>query len=203
MFNIINSGFKNQFETNKSSGILNDEIRWNITKQLFGSDVNTMKPSEFEKYGFLGNKDIFRCYYNSYAALSPYGSIMIKLKKETLIEKTTYTIGDSLLQAENKKIIGGKVGLNSNIGGINIDKIGDITEVLTLMEDDVFEDATNVAKELGYEFWELQYHGEITIDNVESITFDKKPEQNIIAQLKDKKIKVYLLNVKEGCANEI
>ena len=48
---------------------------------------------------------------------------------------------------------------------------------------------------MGCRYWELQYHGDLTINDVESICFTRydKPTDDVLKQLKDLDIKVYKL----------
>lgn len=198
---VIDKGFLNQFETQTSGGSLNYGWRRAATKQLFGADADNMKPSEFEKYGFLGSKNTYESFKTF--GTSQYGDVIVKFKKDNLIDRTTYTIDDSLGLALMKKIIGGKVGVNSNIGGVRTDGIKQITELFMFMNDDAFDNATKVAQSLGGRYWELQYHGKLTIEDVESMTFKSTPDEKIVRKLKENNVKVYVLNERRKGTDEI
>lgn len=198
---VINKGFLNQFETGKSGGSLNPEWRRAATKQLFGADVDNMEPSEFEKYGFLGSKNTYES-FKSFGT-SQYGDVLVKFKKDNLIDRTTYTIDDSLGLALNQRIIGGKIGVDSNIGGVRVDEIKHIAESFMFMNEDKFDNATKVAQSLGGRYWELQYHGKLTIEDVESMTFKTKPDEEVVRKLKEKNVSVYVLNKRSKGTDEI
>ena len=56
---------------------------------------------------------------------------------------------------------------------------------------------------MGCRYFELQYHGKLTIDDVESICFTGRdnPTEKVLKQIKDRKINVY--KIKGGELNEM
>ena len=57
---IFNTYFKSQIETGTGKGMVNIQAKKNASKELFGTDTKTTKPHEYEKYGFLMDKNILK-----------------------------------------------------------------------------------------------------------------------------------------------
>jgi hypothetical protein len=199
--NIIDNGFLNQFETKTSNGTLSNADRRNASYRLFGNDALHMDNSEFEKYGYLGSMDFIEDSQTSTS--SQYGKTIIRFNKDKLKDRVTYTLDDSLGNALYNEVVGGKIGEECSISGVpifNIDdcldyfKEGDLTDIYN---------ADEFAQIMGCRYFELQYHGKLTIDDVESICFTgrDKPTEKALKTLKDKKINVY--KIKGGELNEM
>lgn len=193
MQKIINGGFKNQFETGSSGGTLSHSRRKTISKKLFGAEVDEMKISEFEKYGYLGSKDIRADYKSS--ATSQYGKTIVKFKKDRLKDRVTYTVDDSLTNGIYDEVIGGKIGDECSISGVPVFNTGDLIEYFKESDLAAIDNADELAQLMGCRYWEIQFHGKLTIDDVESICFTKTDRDIVtnetIKQLKEHKIKVY------------
>nr|MCW1091993.1 hypothetical protein [Streptococcus anginosus] len=106
---LIESGkFMNQFETGTSGGTLNAKYRRQATKQLFGLSGKRLKKSEFEKYGYFGNKDAIKDYTHnstSWGGVGQYGDVIIHFVKDKVANKTTFTVNNSLGPAVSKKLV--------------------------------------------------------------------------------------------------
>lgn len=92
---ILDSGFKTQLETKSSGGAYNPSLRKEATAKLFNlspKEINDLKPSEFEKYGYLWDTRDKEPESN---ILDQYGNTKIIFKKE-IRDRTTYFHGDSL-----------------------------------------------------------------------------------------------------------
>ena len=189
---IINGGFKNQFETGTSGGTLSKEQRKKASKRLFGNGGD-MKDSEFEKYGYLGSMDF--AVDSASSMTGQYGKTIVKFKKGNLKDRVTYTIDDSLGNAVFNRVCGGKIGDKCSISGVPIDEIDTVSDFFEHATRADYYNADDVAQIMGMRYWELQYHGKLTIDDVESICFTKadKASDEIIKQLKEHKVKVYEL----------
>lgn len=185
--NVIAEGFKNQFQTHTSQGALDFDSRRRATEQLFGSDVRRMRPEHFERYGYLVSRDVSA--YNS----SGYGDTTVRFKRDRVIDRLTYTTDDSLYPASIQEVIAGKVSTNS-IAGIWLDGMSG-SELLRRVQSsegsignvrDWLREVTHGA------YLELQYHGALTIDDVESINFKRSPpSQELLRKLRAKGVTVY------------
>lgn len=198
---IIDDGFLNQFETKTSGGTLSNSDRRNASYRLFGNDALHMKDSEFEKYGYLGSKDFLNDALSS--ATSQYGKTIVKFNKDRLKDRVTYTIDDSLGNALYNEVVGGKIGDECSISGVPIFNMDDVLDYFKESDLNDIYNADEFAQVMGCRYFELQYHGKLTIDDVDSICFTGRdnPTDEILKQLKDKNIKVY--RIKGGKVNEM
>lgn len=178
LLGILESGkFKNQFETGTSNGLFSPETRKSAAKALFGASTSTLKPEEYEVYGYLGLKDKEEEFYLEspiYEGIQQYGGIAITFKKDRLKGHVTYTCEDSLRPALRGKTIVGDTSKPSAAG---------ITSYS-------LKNAANTAKtwESEYElnpFWvsdevfrgsyiELQYTRKPTLQDIEVVTIPKE-----------------------------
>ena len=188
---IIDNGFQNQLQSKKSGGTLSVSDRKTASYRLFNDDSLHMNPSQFEKYGYLGSNDFL--VDDDVSETWQYGRTIVKFSKERLKNRVTYTIDDSLGNALFNRVIGGKIGDKSTISGIPKDDVGYVIDRFKYAEREDWYDADTLAQEMGFRYWELQYHGDLAIDDVESICFTGKDDttEDIIDQLKKLGIKVY------------
>lgn len=198
---IIDGGFKNQFETGTSGGTLSKSHRKTASYRLFGDDASNMADNEFEKYGYLGSKD-FRVDAKT-STTSQYGKTIVKFNKRKLKDRVTYTIDDSLGNALYNEVAGGKIGDKCSISGIPVFNVDDALEYFKESDLADIDNADELAQIFGCRYWELQFHGSLTIDDVESICFTKtdKPTKEIVEQLKEHGVSVFQL--KGGELNEL
>ena len=189
--NIIDYGFLNQMQTKTSGGTLSAADRKTASYRLFNNDAMHMKPSQFEKYGYLGSKDLL--VDDEVSDSWQYGRTIIKFNKERLKNRVTYTLDDSLGNALYNRVIGGKIGDKPTISGIPKDEIGYVIDRFKYAEREDWYDADTMAQEMGFRYWELQFHGDLTINDVDSVCFTgrDKATDAIIEQLKKIGIKVY------------
>lgn len=191
---IIDNGFLNQFETGTSGGTLSAKTRETASKRLFGVDVDNMKKNEYEKYGYLGSKDFAVDAKTS--ATGQYGSTIIHFNKDKLKDRVTYTVDDSLGNALYGEVAGGKIGEECSISGVPLYNTSDLLEYFKESDWNEIDNADELAQTIGCRYWELQYHGDLTINDVESICFTRrdKPTESVLEQLKDLGIAVYKLS---------
>ena len=189
--NIIDNGFLNQMQTKTSGGTLSAADRKTASYRLFNNDAMHMKPSQFEKYGYLGSKDLL--VDDEVSDSWQYGRTIIKFNKERLKNRVTYTLDDSLGNALYNRVIGGKIGDKPTISGIPKDEIGYVIDRFKYAEREDWYDADTMAQEMGFRYWELQFHGDLTINDVDSVCFTgrDKATDAIIERLKKRGIKVY------------
>ena len=187
--------FKNQFETGASSGSFAPDKRKRAAQNMFGADVDNMDASDFEKYGFLASKDVEEVFDSEVADW--YGDILIKFKKDDLFDRTTMTVGDSLQGARFGKVVASPVSkpTPSCIPDVYGDEIEDISEALVKANKRDVKHAEDLAYSVDAEngYIELQFHGELTADNIETIACGSKyatPER--VAKWKDKGINVVI-----------
>lgn len=199
---IIDNGFKNQMEVGKSGGTLSKSDRMLASQRLFGADVMHMENSEFEKYGYLGSYNFADDASTSDAW--QYGKTIVQFNKERLKDRVTYTIDDSLGNALYNRVVGGKIGDECSISGIAKYDVGFAQDTFKYAKRDDLFNADKIAQDMGCRYWELQYHGNLTIKDVESVCFTStdRPTKSIVSQLKELGIRVYKLT-KGGKINEL
>lgn len=176
---IFKSYFKNQIETGTGKGMVNVNSRKNASEELFGTDTKTTKARDYEKYGFLMDRDILKQGDSGIARQYwSYGDgIQVRFKKDRVI--ATFTMQDSLYSGlipsltsdprpssfNNKSIIGSSLKPTS---------------------------AIECTKAWAYSYIELQYHGDLTLDCIQSIYIPR----DVIPKIKATTLKLIL---KVGC----
>ena len=200
---IRTSWFKCQFETGTGEGHTDDvgdlrieqgaiptgHARLRAAHEMFlgGTPVDSahqLKRKEYEKYGNLMNTDIHSSLHNNHGR--SYGPIQVRFKRDTVI--ATWTPSDSLGKQYQPTLVTDpkacgfddreKYRLPLGMKGADYDKL--------------FSKAIS-----GY--CELQYHGDLTMDCVESLSFpyDISKRPSTLAEAKKWKalgIKVYYLD---------
>ena len=158
---LFSSHFKSQIETGTGNGMVDVYSRKQATKSLFGSDITKMKPIEFEKYGFLMDKDILAQSKSGIAnGYWNYGDgIQIRFKKNRVI--ATFTTCDSL----------GSGLTPSLVTDPRTSSFASVDRILrkTANHASVIESTRTYASS----YIELQYHGNLTLDCIESIFIPK------------------------------
>lgn len=193
MQSIIDNGFLNQFETKTSGGTLSKRDRMTASYRLFGNEATKMADSEFERYGYLGSMDFTVDAKSS--ATKQYGRTIVHFNKDKLKDRVTYTVDDSLGNALYGEVVGGKIGDECSISGIPIYNTDDLLEYFRESKWEEIDNADELAQLMGCRYWELQYHGDLTIDDVESICYTGRdnPTDEILGQLKEHNVTVYKL----------
>jgi len=175
--------FKNQFQIGSSSGTYDPMFRKKASNKMFGSDVDNMLDSEFEKYGYI-DADPFELDIKESRA-AQYGDTIIEFK-DSIRSRTTFTVNDSLEPAVQDIMVPSliddvKYPWEWQAGDNLADIAGDSITTRELLD-----------KTRG-DYIEAQLHGRITAKDIKSVVmeFTGEPEQNIlIAKLKAKGIKV-------------
>ena len=193
MQSIIDNGFLNQFQTKTSGGTLSAQYRKTASYRLFGDDAKNMAADEFEKYGYLGSMD-FKVDAKT-SQTGQYGRTIVKFKKDELKDRVTYTVDDSLGNAIHGEVIGGKIGDECSISGVPLFNTDDLLEYFKESDWADIDNADEIAQLMGCRYWEIQFHGKLTIDDVDSICYTgrDKPTAEILEQLKEHGVKVYKL----------
>lgn len=155
---IFGSHFKNQMETKTGEGLVDVAYRKRASETLFGTKLAKTKDAEFEKYGFLMDKDMYKQATSGIAdQYWRYGDgVQVRFKKDMV--KTTFTIGDSLGAGLTPSYTSDPKVVSSRNAHIN--------RVLALTET---KSAAEATRSLGTSYIELQYHGDLTPDMVESV----------------------------------
>jgi len=190
--------FMNLFETGISGGVPNIEARMKASKNLFGHNLDKESFVSSEKYGYLSSKDFLKDidFFSKRHGTSQYGDIIINFNKDKIKGRTTYTLDDSLLAGATKAVVPGDFNKNLSLGidKYNLKKYYEVLKDLS-ENNDAISLTKEIKKENGFfRYIELQYHGDITLDDVNEICFSKDlPKEDIIKILKDKNIKLFRL----------
>ena len=190
--------FMNLFESGNSGGVPNIEARMKVSKNLFGHNLDKESFVSSEKYGYLSSKDFHEDidFFSKRYGTSQYGDIIISFNKDKIKDRITYTLDDSLLAGATRAVVSGdfKDNLSLGIDKYNLKKYYEVLKDLS-EDNDAISLTKEIRKENGFfRYIELQYHGNITLDDVNEICFTKDlPEKDIIKILKDKNIKLFRL----------
>lgn len=206
---IAQSKFMNQFETGSAPLGLTFNQRRVVAKKMFTIPQDA-EDSEYEKYGFLGSKNPKDDFKDDESFTGDYGDSIVRFKKRNLMHRTTFTIGDSLFNCMHDDVRSSPV-INPQIASIQRGHVNEVIYGLNVVENANTEKSyLDIQALTRQKYIELQYHGNLTIDDVESVTFNAKntnpnnPEvRKIIAMLKERGIKCYLSNSKSEVIEEL
>lgn len=168
---VLNSWFKNQFEvgtgggavyehgkTTGKIGVNNGRLR--AAHRLFGlgKDLanDQLTRREYEKYGNLLDHDILRSITHNTA--TGYGNVEVRFKKDKVI--ATWTAGDSLGCDFQPSLVSDPRSCSFD----NLYKTPDSGNIQT-------DDLVKFKRDHISSYLELQYHGDLTVDCVESLTY--------------------------------
>ena len=182
--NIIVGRFKNQFETGTTGGSDDLNARAKMADNIFGLPMSA-KGVDREKFGYLADKHDYKRTLSSWGpsyGIDGSGELcMATFRKDKVANRTTYTFDDSLVAATdsgNYSFAAGMIDGDVSIEGISYDyrkakSIADGT-------------AKSVEDLVSYGYIECQYHGIVTIEDVESFRFKKETDMyNAIKGLSD------------------
>ena len=166
---LFESYFKNQIETKTGKGWVNVEGRKQASKDLFGTDLKKAKGDDFEKYGFLMSKDMVKQSKSGIANQYWNGGdgIQVRFKKDKVI--ATFTTNDSLESELAPSLV--------TDPKITSSKRYDVSDAIGITP----TDAIKATREIGNSYIELQYHGHLGLDCIESIFIPKDVLPNINA----------------------
>lgn len=187
---VTDNRFKNQFETNTSGGTVSKDYRKEATTQLFGANTKKLKKSDYEKYGYLGNKDYLKDFDHNkmWGGTDQYGDVIFRFDKKALKGRVTMTVNNSLGNAVNKKVIASSTE-KANIGCIELNAINKYTD---LIKNNKFNSVEDLVNKINVRYIELQYHGKLTLGEVKEVCFTQDvPEKSLIEALKGHNIKAY------------
>ena len=195
--------FKNQLEVGKSRGSFNPRARKEASHHLFGvENYSTLPAREFEKYGYLVDKNYARDFANS--RTGQYGNLIVKFKKDNIMSRTTFTMDDSLEAGLGERVVAAPVSAPSkealatyqfkqdmftNLAAISGDSAppSPIEFIEKVNSNSLFSDEIR--------YIELQYHGELTVSDIDSVVVKESylnfsSFKGLVETLKEKGIKV-------------
>lgn len=167
---VLNSWFKNTFETGSSGGYEGSKKtsgkievshgRLSAAHRLFGlgKDLanDQLARHDYEKYGNLLDHDILRSITHNTA--TGYGNVEVRFKKNKVI--ATWTAGDSLGCTYQPSLVCDPRSCSFD----DLYKTPDNGNVQT-------DDLVKFKRDHISSYLELQYHGDLTVDCVESLTY--------------------------------
>ncbi|MCI8479006.1 MAG: hypothetical protein HFE97_11865 [Oscillospiraceae bacterium] len=186
---VVDDKMKNQMETGTSGGANNAPLRMAFTEKSFGNAVGSLDKSEYENYGYMASPVLASINRSRTAG---YGSVAVKLNKARMAGRVTCTVGDSLnkMRTCNPSLASDPdlacVGFHAKEAFImsayqryrtegkkpgETDADLDMESVLARVNKDI--PATERGKIT--EYLELQYHGDVTVRDMEEITVTKPP----------------------------
>jgi len=173
--NVVYEHFKNQYETGTSMGTLSTQYRNEAAEKLFGMENPDDVPGQYhEKYGALVQNEAGNGCNSGFG----YGNLAVTFKKDRLAGKVTYTLTDSLtLACENigPTMAAGSVSIEeTTFGGAH--DLGTTVEFLKNLPKDMCGDLNYIKSQLASPYIELQYHGDLTIDDVATICFKSEDD---------------------------
>ena len=177
--------FKTQFETKTSGGALNQKARALAEHEMFGYSTSSHPAKERPVYGYFCDDPMQELRDNRSGARQ-YGSIIVQMKK-TVRDRTTVTFGDSLgLGAIPSPI--NKIDLRATAARRwDFEKIGNT--------DDATVSGLLASNATG-SYAEAQYHGGLSLDDVEKIFISKRADpgsDSLIAELRKRGYAVEVL----------
>ena len=211
MFGILTDRYKSQPEVGHggASAADNPKLRKKLSKDIFGH--GEIEDRDYEKCGYLGFSDDVEDWKSSTAR--GYGGtlpVMYTFKKDRMNDRLTYTYGDSLNQRYAISTAG-YGGPNPTLEGLTaLDHKAEIEDAINVYRrykagELSYNDFFNRAKrDADNRYIELQYHGDVTADDIERISFRRSADmmeafnnmsderrKRVFGVLRDKKIPVY------------
>ena len=168
---VLNSKFMNTFETGSSGGYLGSTTttgkispthsRLKAAHKLFSLPqqdllAQQLERTEYEKYGNLLDHDILRSMQNNTAR--SYGNVEVRFKKDKVV--ATWTAGDSLGVRYQPSLV-------SDPKACSYDDFYNTPTSSNIQTANLVE----FKKKHISSYLELQYHGQLTVDCIESITY--------------------------------
>lgn len=186
--------YKNQielYEVDKeanSRGYWGPEERKKWSARLFGhsgkdKDGGELNGDDYEKYGVL----VAPIEAKERAQAVGYGSCVVRLKKDRVKGRTTYTYGDSL----GKDCIAGDAD-NPSLAGHNSWGLDNAMDIMKRMKGSpTVTHYVNESSSANY--IELQFHGTITAKDIDSITYEDPMDltERMYDKAREKGIKTY------------
>lgn len=198
LMDLLTSGrAKTQFETKSSSGLMDNNVRKKATEKLFGADTTDFEVTDYEKYGYLGSKNA-KAELQNFQPVMQYGNWRIDFKKETLWNRTTFTADDSLGPGLRDMVVASKIS-QPRLASVTSYSYADANKYAK----DNIADADKVAQRKltadiatnidGGMYIELQFHGDVTVNDIEHIYVTKdtaRGHQDLIDKIRDLEIPI-------------
>jgi hypothetical protein len=202
---VLDSWFKNTFETGSSGGYIGSSktvgpieeshSRLGAAHRLFGIGKDLAKDQlsrhEYEKYGNLLDHNILESLQHNSA--TQYGCVEVRFKKDKVI--ATWTPADSLCCRYQPTLV-------SDPRACSYD---DMRAQATMQEGEQIANLEKFKDKHIHGYLELQYHGDLTLDCVESISFPYNlmneaygNAKKIAEKCKEKGIPVYYMDEDDG-----
>lgn len=196
---VLNSWFKNTFETGSSGGytgstkttgkISSSHNRLGAAHRLFGLgkdlDADQLARHDYEKYGNLLDHNIVESMAHNTAR--QYGNVEVRFKKDKVI--ATWTAGDSLGEQYQPSLV-------SDPRSCSFDDMSRTPTSASIQTSDLAQ----FKRDHISSYLELQYHGDLTVDCVESLTFPydlKDPSRSrylsVAQKWKARGVKIYYI----------
>lgn len=207
---IIEEGYKSQIETGSggSGAAIGKDMRKTASMKFFGH--GGLNDTEYEKCGYIGLSDEGEDWddgdHPRYGGLSP---MTYTLKKETMKDRTTYTYGDSL-NTDYRMSSAGYAGDKPTLEGLtSLYNLREVRNALRAFKQYQNGDITyqemfkKIRSEANNNYIELQFHGPVTVKDIEKVSFNKtsdmerafekmtaKRRANVIKLLQENQIKI-------------
>lgn len=169
---ILRKGFLNQMQTakdpsikSKTHGAYSPSLRKQASRNMFGTPT-TASDDDYEKYGYLGNP--LDPEVEKYDIASHYGSVTAIMRKDRVKNRVTYSLRDSLGLGHDGNAVPGRDGDDPTYHGAGFLPFGggSLVEIINSPTT-----KKNIGELSGYEYIELQYHGELTMSDVDTLVF--------------------------------
>lgn len=211
--------FKNQIELKIEKGVTishgyrNPAYRAEFSQEKFGTLLGTspydnLKPfSDAEKYGFIAPKDMTQKVKNAGGEIQ-YGDCVFTFKND-IKHRTTYTIGDSLSGDRCPKYVGEGFDefVMKNESDVKM-KLNDLTGLDQMRN--IFDLRERLLSRATLNYVEAQYHGEVTLDDVSSLSIPPSyltngTLTNILKKMKEKgyNFKIYSTDKSDDTVKEL
>lgn len=182
----------NVIETGTSASFGGKKHRITSTDILFGCNKENLSPEDYPKFGYLSTADGMDNVIHTYDMGYKYGNIVIKLRKENLIHRTTITIGSTTELGSYAFMVPTKTDdvkatCVCGVKHCDIETPLDLTKfppmfaytqlILSIANKKLTTDNYYRLNELlgeifsPFESFELQYHGQVTYEDFEEIQY--------------------------------
>ena len=180
MFGILTDRYKSQPEVGRGGAAAahDPEGRRRASKKFFGH--SGVENNEYEKCGYLGLPDSDDDWSNDARAYGGSNPVMYTFKKDRMNDRVTYTYGDSL-NTRYSLTRAGYGGPKPTIEGVTalydkkpLKRAVDAYKAYKRGEISYKDFFNKASSEGNNEYIELQYHGDVTPEDIESVAFRNK-----------------------------
>ena len=182
VLNILKDGrFKSQIETGASHGVLDIDKRKKTTSRLFTMYEETgFSEDAYEIYGYLDNAP----------RASMYGDCKLVLKKQNLMQRTTFTTGDSLeliaCGSDPFASLASRPSFSSWGQSVFSESVPNAPETLDWIRKE-FSSIAETGHLRSGNYVELQFHGGVSVEDIDYISLSRNtPNAKEIEELAQK-----------------